>query len=115
MSIVLDGLSKRFAGRAVVDDVKLEIADGELFVLLGASGSGKSTILRMIAGLTSSDGGHIQLMGTDVTDLPPQQRGVGFVFQNYSIFQHMTAARNIAFGLRIRRVPAAERRQKSEE
>jgi sulfate transport system ATP-binding protein len=115
VSIILDGLTKRFGGRAVVEAVKLEIADGELFVLLGASGSGKSTILRMIAGLTSSDGGRIQLMGTDVTDLPPQKRGVGFVFQNYSIFQHMTAAKNIAFGLRIRRVPRAERRRKSEE
>jgi sulfate transport system ATP-binding protein len=115
VSILLEGLTKRFGGRAVVEGVRLEIEDGELFVLLGASGSGKSTILRMIAGLTSSDGGRIQLMGTDVTDLPPQKRGVGFVFQNYSIFQHMTAAKNIAFGLRIRRVPGAERRKKSEE
>ena len=115
MSILLDGLTKRFGGRAVVEGVRLEIEDGKLFVLLGASGSGKSTILRMIAGLSSSDGGRIQLMGTDVTDLPPQKRGVGFVFQNYSIFQHMTAAKNIAFGLRIRRVPGAERRKKSEE
>jgi sulfate transport system ATP-binding protein len=115
VSIVLDGLTKLFGGRAVVDRVGLEIADGELFVLLGSSGSGKSTVLRMIAGLTSSDGGTIQLMGRDVTNLPPQQRGVGFVFQNYSIFQHMTAAKNIAFGLRIRGVPRGERRRKSEE
>ena len=115
MSIVLDGLTKRFGGPAVVDHVTLEIADGELFCLLGSSGSGKSTVLRMIAGLTSTDGGSIQLMGRDVTNLPPQQRGVGVVFQNYSIFQHMTAAKNIAFGLRIRRVPRAERRRKSEE
>jgi sulfate transport system ATP-binding protein len=115
MSIVLEGLTKRFAGRAVVESVSLEIADGELFVLLGASGSGKSTVLRMIAGLTPSDGGRIELMGQDVTDLEPQRRGVGFVFQNYSIFQHMTAAQNIAFGLRIRRVPRRQRHQKSEE
>jgi sulfate transport system ATP-binding protein len=115
MSIVLDGLTKRFAGRGVVEAVSLEIADGELFVLLGASGSGKSTILRMIAGLASSDAGSIQLMGQDVTSLAPQKRGVGFVFQNYSIFQHMTAARNIAFGLRIRGVSGRERRKKSEE
>jgi ABC-type Fe3+/spermidine/putrescine transport system ATPase subunit/nucleotide-binding universal stress UspA family protein len=115
MSIVLEGLTKRFGGRAVVDRVSLEIADGELFVLLGSSGSGKSTVLRMIAGLTTTDGGSIQLMGRDVTNLPPQERGVGVVFQNYSIFQHMTAAKNIAFGLRIRRVPRAERRRKSEE
>ena len=115
MSIVLDGLTKRFGGRAVVDRVALEIADGELFVLLGSSGSGKSTVLRMIAGLASTDGGSIRLMDRDVTNLPPQERGVGVVFQNYSIFQHMTAAKNIAFGLRIRRVPRAERRRRSEE
>jgi sulfate transport system ATP-binding protein len=115
MSIVLDGLTKRFAGRAVVDAVSLEVADGELFVLLGASGSGKSTVLRMIAGLAASDSGTIQLMGQDVTGLDPQRRGVGFVFQNYSIFQHMTAAKNIAFGLLIRGVSRRERRRKSEE
>ncbi|HKA37196.1 MAG TPA: ATP-binding cassette domain-containing protein [Thermoanaerobaculia bacterium] len=115
MSIVLEGLTKRFEGRAVVESVSLEIADGELFVLLGASGSGKSTVLRMIAGLTSSDGGKIELMGQDVTNLEPQRRGVGFVFQNYSIFQHMTAAKNIAFGLRIRGVSRRHRQQKSEE
>ena len=73
MSIVLDGLTKRFGGRAVVDRVALEIADGELFVLLGSSGSGKSTVLRMIAGLTSTDGGSIRLMDRDVTNLPPQR------------------------------------------
>ena len=115
MSIVLEGLTKRFAGRAVVENVNLEVEDGELFVLLGSSGSGKSTILRMIAGLASSDSGSIQLMGRDVANLPPQQRGVGFVFQNYSIFQHMTAAQNIAFGLRIRGVGRRERRRRSEE
>jgi len=115
MSIVLQGLIKRFGGRAAVDRVSLEIADGELFVLLGASGSGKSTVLRVIAGLTSSDAGTVLLMGRDVTDLPPQKRGVGLVFQNYSVFQHMTAAENVAFGLRIRRVARKERRRKSEE
>jgi sulfate transport system ATP-binding protein len=115
MSIVLDSLSKRFGGRAVVEHVSLEISDGELFVLLGSSGSGKSTVLRMVAGLTFPDAGVIQLMGRDVTNLPPQQRGVGLVFQNYSVFQHMTAAQNIAFGLRIRGIPGKERRRKSEE
>jgi sulfate/thiosulfate transport system ATP-binding protein len=115
MSIVLDGLTKRFAGRSVVESVSLEISDGELFVLLGASGSGKSTVLRMIAGLTPTDAGRIELMGQDVTNLDPQRRGVGFVFQNYSIFQHMTAAQNIAFGLRIRGVSRRQRRHKSEE
>lgn len=115
MSIVLDQLVKEYAGRRVVDRVSLEISDGELFVLLGSSGSGKSTLLRLIAGLTSEDGGSINLFGRDVTGLPAQERGVGFVFQNYSIFRHMTVARNIEFGLRIRGVPLEERRRKSDE
>jgi sulfate/thiosulfate transport system ATP-binding protein len=115
MSIVLDGLTKRFAGRAIVDGVSLEVADGELFVMLGSSGSGKSTVLRMIAGLAACDAGRIELMNQDVTTMDPQRRGVGFVFQNYSIFQHMTAAENIGFGLRIRGVSRRQRRQKSEE
>ncbi len=115
MSIVLDSLTKRFRGLPVVERVSLEVADGELFVLLGASGSGKSTILRLIAGLTGPDSGRILLHGRDVTFLPPQQRGTGFVFQNYSIFRHMSVADNIEFGLKIRRVPPAERARRREE
>ena len=109
MSIVLDGLAKRFGAQPVVDQLTLELADGELFVLLGSSGSGKSTVLRLIAGLLAPDAGRIVLQDRDVTALPPQKRGVGFVFQNYSIFRHMTAAGNIEFGLRIRGVGTAER------
>src|SRR6266849_1998433 len=115
MSIVLDGLTKRFAGRGVVEAVSLEIQDGELFVLLGASGSGKSTILRMVAGLTEPDSGRIELNGRDVTNLSPQARNTGCVFQNYSLFRHMNALQNVEFGLLVRRVPAAERRRKAEE
>ncbi len=115
MSIVLDQLTKLYGGRRVVDRVSLEVGDGELFVLLGSSGSGKSTVLRLIAGLSREDGGTITLFGKDVTGLPAQERGVGFVFQNYSIFRHMTVAKNIEFGLRLRRVPSAERRKKSDE
>ena len=115
MSIVLDRLTKTFAGRRVVDDVSLEVGDGELFVLLGSSGSGKSTVLRLISGLSRPDAGAVILFGRDVTALPAQERGVGFVFQNYSIFRHMTVRRNIEFGLRLRRVPRAERRRKSDE
>ncbi|HEX3532289.1 MAG TPA: ATP-binding cassette domain-containing protein [Thermoanaerobaculia bacterium] len=115
MSIVLDRLSKRFGSQTVVSRVSLEIEDGELFVLLGASGSGKSTVLRLIAGLSVPDSGTIQLRGRDVTDLAPQEREIGFVFQNYSIFRHMSVAENIEFPLKIRRVPAAERTRRREE
>jgi sulfate/thiosulfate transport system ATP-binding protein len=115
MSIVLEQISKRFGNQWVVDNVSLEVADKELFVLLGSSGSGKSTILRMIAGLAQPSSGRILLHGRDVTDLPPQQRGTGFVFQNYSIFRHMTVAENIEFGLRIRKVPKDERTRRREQ
>jgi sulfate transport system ATP-binding protein len=115
MSIVLDALHKRFGSLVVVDRVSLEVADGELFVLLGTSGSGKSTVLRMIAGLVAPDSGRISLHGRDVTHVPPQQRGTGFVFQNYSIFRHMSVAENIEFGLRIRGVAAEERARRREE
>ena len=112
MSIVLDQLTKRFEGVPVVNHVSLEIADGEFFVLLGPSGSGKSTILRMIAGLTGVDRGRIMLQGRDVTTLAPQSRHVGFVFQHYALFRHMTAAENIEFGLKIKKVAAAERKRR---
>jgi sulfate/thiosulfate transport system ATP-binding protein len=115
MSIAVEQLSKRFGGHAVVDRVSLEVADGELFVLLGTSGSGKSTILRLIAGLIEPDAGRVLLHGRDVTSLAPQERGAGFVFQNYSIFRHMSVAENIEFGLKIRKMPAPARAQKREE
>jgi len=115
MSIVLDRLTKRFGPLPVVDQVSLSLDPGELFVLLGSSGSGKSTILRLIAGLVVPDAGRILLHDRDFTRLPPQKRGVGFVFQNYSIFRHMTVARNIEFGLRIRGIGADERARRREE
>ena len=115
MSIVLDHVSKRFGAHVALDEVSLEVADSELFVLLGGSGSGKSTALRIIAGLTRPDEGRILLQGERVDHLPPQKRGVGFVFQNYSLFQHMTVGRNIEFGMRIHKVPHAERLRRREE
>jgi sulfate transport system ATP-binding protein len=115
MSIQLEGVTKRFESLVVVDDVSLSVADGELFVLLGPSGSGKSTILRLIAGLSVPDRGRILLHGLDVTGLPPQARGTGFVFQNYSLFRHMTVAGNIEFGLRLRKVGRSERARKRDE
>jgi sulfate transport system ATP-binding protein len=115
MSIVLRDLTKRYGPHAVVDRVSVEIAQGELFVLLGASGSGKSTILRMIAGLAGADEGRVLLHGQDVTELPPQRRNTGLVFQNYALFQHMTVAENVVFGLSVRHVPRAERAAKRDE
>jgi sulfate/thiosulfate transport system ATP-binding protein len=115
VSITLQELTKRYGDQVPVDRVSLEVQTGELFVLLGASGSGKSTILRMIAGLVDPDGGTIKIGDRDVTHLPPQARDVGLVFQNYSIFRHMTVAQNIEFGLRIRGVKASERRKRRDE
>lgn len=115
MSIVLQDLVKHFGTHAVVDHVSLEIHDGELLVLLGPSGSGKSTILRIIAGLIPAEQGRVFLHGRDVTNLTPQERNTGFVFQNYSLFRHMTVAENIEFGLASRKVPKAQRTAKSDE
>src|SRR6201987_6119271 len=115
MSITLDQVTKHYAGVPVVNDVSLDIGDGEFFVLLGPSGSGKSTLLRAIAGLSGVDHGRIALHGRDVTHISPRERGVGLVFQNYALFRHMTVADNIEFALRVRRVKAAERRQRRQE
>ena len=115
MSILLENLTKRYDGHPVVNNVSLEVADGEFFVLLGSSGSGKTTILNLIAGLSEAEQGRVLLHGRDVTHLPTQQRRVGFVFQNYALFQYMTVAENIEFGLTIRKVPAAERRRRRDE
>jgi sulfate/thiosulfate transport system ATP-binding protein len=115
MSITLDRVTKQFGQQIVVDDFSLEVETGDLLVLLGASGSGKSTLLRMIAGLLTVDHGMIVLHGRDVTALPPQRRGTGFVFQNYSLFRHMIVAQNIEFGLSIRRVTRKVRCRRVDE
>lgn len=113
MSIILSQLTKRYGHNVVVNNVSFQIEDGELFVMLGGSGSGKSTILRLIAGLIEPDDGRIEINGRDVTYLSPQARNTGFVFQNYSIFRHMTVSQNVAFGLRIRKIPATRQDQRS--
>src|SRR5574342_449100 len=115
MSIVLEQLTKRYEGYPVVNRLSLEIADGEFFVLIGPSGSGKSTVLRMIAGLNTVDEGTVVLHGRDVTFASPQQRGVGFVFQHYALFQHMSVADNIEFAMRVRKVPRKERQRRCDE
>src|SRR5690348_18295230 len=115
MSIALDQVTKRYQDQPVVNDVSIEMEEGEFFVLLGPSGSGKSTLLRAIAGLSGVDHGRISLHGRDVTHVSARHRGVGLVFQNYALFRHMTVAENIEFALRVRRVKAADRRQRRQE
>jgi sulfate/thiosulfate transport system ATP-binding protein len=101
-------VSKQFGSFVALDDVSVEVPAGSLTALLGPSGSGKSTLLRIIAGLERPDAGRVLIEGHDVTSRPPQERGVGFVFQHYAAFKHMTVAKNVAFGLEIRRRPKTE-------
>jgi sulfate transport system ATP-binding protein len=103
MSIVIENASKRFGEFQALEDVSLTVPDGSLTALLGPSGSGKSTLLRVIAGLEEPDTGTVLIGGENATAKPPQKRGVGFVFQHYAAFKHMTVFENVAFGLRIRR------------
>src|SRR5262249_38014371 len=102
------GLSKSFKGAVVLEEIDFDVAEGESLVLLGASGSGKTTILRVIAGLEEPDKGRVILHGKDVTELPARERGVGVIFQSYALFPRMTVEQNIGYGLRIRRRPNAE-------
>ena len=106
------GIVKRFGDFTALDGVSVEVPTSSLTALLGPSGSGKSTLLRVIAGLERPDEGVICLDGDDVTNVAPQRRGVGFVFQHYAAFKHMTVRENVAFGLKIRRRPRAEIKQR---
>jgi len=115
MSIVLEGLTKRYEDQIVVNHVSLEIEKGEFFILLGSSGSGKTTILNLIAGLTPQDQGRVYIHGREVTDLPTQERRVGFVFQHYALFQHMSVGDNVDFGPSIHKVSKAERARRRDE
>ena len=100
-------VSKNFGDFAALKDVSVDIPSGALTALLGPSGGGKSTLLRIVAGLESADTGTIRIEGKEATHLPPQRRNVGFVFQHYAAFKHMSVARNVAFGLEIRKRPKA--------
>jgi sulfate transport system ATP-binding protein len=101
-------VTKRFGSFVAVDNISLAIASGSLTAVLGPSGSGKSTLLRIVAGLEEPDEGDVSIHGEDATGVPPQQRGVGFVFQHYAAFKHMSVRENVAFALKIRKRPKAE-------
>jgi putative spermidine/putrescine transport system ATP-binding protein len=105
----LHGLTRRFGDHVAVDDLSLEVGRGELLALIGASGSGKTTTLRMVAGYEQPDSGEVRIDGRDITGLPPQRRDFGMVFQHYALFPHMSVGENVAFGLEARSVPRRER------
>jgi sulfate transport system ATP-binding protein len=115
VSIEVRNVSKRFGSFQALDDVSIDVDGGALTALLGPSGSGKSTLLRIIAGLEWPDSGEIRLAGEDATPLTTQQRGVGFVFQHYAAFKHMSVRENIAFGLKVRKRPKDEVRSRVDE
>jgi len=112
VDVRLAGVRKTFAEVVAVDGIDLDIGAGEFFTLLGPSGSGKTTCLRMIAGFERPDQGRIELAGEDVTGLPPYERNVNTVFQDYALFPHMTVGENVAYGLRVRKVEHAERNRR---
>jgi sulfate transport system ATP-binding protein len=115
MRIDINAISKHFGDFTALDNVSLEVPEGSLTALLGPSGSGKSTLLRIIAGLETPDSGTVMIDGKDVSYVIPQKRGIGFVFQHYAAFTHMTVRENVAFGLRIRKRPKPEIRERVDE
>ena len=115
MAIEVRHVSKLFGDFQALDEVSVDVASGSLTALLGPSGSGKSTLLRVIAGLEQPDAGEVYISGREATTVSPQKRGVGFVFQHYAAFKHMTVWNNVAFGLKIRKRPKAEIEQRVSE
>ena len=115
VAIRLDAVSKRFGSVVAVRETSFDIREGEFFSLLGPSGCGKTTTLRMIAGFERPDDGQIFLRGEDVTDVPPERRQVNMVFQHYALFPHMSVYDNVAYGLKLKKVPRAEQRERVTE
>jgi sulfate transport system ATP-binding protein len=115
MAICAHNVTKRFGDFVALDDVSVDVEAGSLTALLGPSGGGKSTLLRIIAGLEQPDSGSVEIAGSEATHLPPQHRNVGFVFQHYAAFKHLSVYRNVAFGLEIRKRPKDEIRKRVNE
>jgi sulfate transport system ATP-binding protein len=115
MSIDVSGVTKTFGAFVALDDVTVSLPTGQLTALLGPSGGGKSTLLRIIAGLDQADTGSVTIEGREATNLPARKRNVGFVFQHYAVFKHMTVAKNVAFGLEIRKRPKDQIKKRVEE
>ena len=115
IEVRLDHIEKSFGSFKASNDVSFSIEKGRLIGLLGPSGSGKTTILRMIAGLETPDSGDIFIGGRRVNDVPAGKRGIGFVFQNYALFRHMTVRENVAFGLKIQKAPSAKIKERVDE
>jgi sulfate/thiosulfate transport system ATP-binding protein len=115
MSIEIRDVNKRFGDFVALEDINVSLPTGQLTALLGPSGGGKSTLLRIIAGLEKADSGSVNIEGVDATKMSPQKRNVGFVFQHYAVFKHMTVAKNVAFGLEIRRKSKDEVRERVDE
>ena len=115
LAVRLRGIRRTFGEVVAIDDLDLDIEEGEFFTLLGPSGSGKTTTLRVIAGFEQPDAGHVELGGADVTHVPPSERDVNTVFQDYALFPHMTVQENVEYGLRVKGVSRRERRVKAQE
>jgi len=115
VAVELTQITKSYAGQRALDDLSISVDPGEFVALLGPSGCGKTTALRALAGLETIDSGTIAINGDDVTDQPTNKRDMGMVFQSYSLFPHLTAGENVGFGLRMRKVPSAERKRRSAE
>ena len=114
-AVSFEHVSRHFGSVRAVDDVSLEIAEGEFFAMLGPSGSGKTTCLRLIAGFEQPTSGHIEIFGETAEGLPPYKRNVNTVFQDYALFPHMTVGQNVAYGLMIRRVDRSTREAKARQ
>jgi iron(III) transport system ATP-binding protein len=112
MRIAVENLTKRFGSLAAVSDVSLAVEEGEMFTLLGPSGCGKTTLLRLLAGFYAPDAGEIRFGDRVVNAVPPHERGIGMVFQNYALWPHMTVSENVSYGLKLRRIASSERERR---